>query len=186
MSIPYELIRSRRRTIALVIEVKTAAQTPMLVVRAPLATPQRHIERLIERKAVWIRKAMVRMKNREDRIPLAASLTATEIARYKREAKRLLPERVAHYAGRFNIRVASIRITSAARRWGSCNPRASHGPRINFSWRLAMAPLWIVDSVVVHELAHIAHPNHSRAFWADVRRMYPRSDEARRWLKGID
>ena len=74
---------------------------------------------------------------------------------------------------------ATIRITDARQRWGSC----THKGGLNFSWRLIQAPPEIVDYVVVHELVHINQPDHSKKFWAKVRKIMPDYEHRRKWLK---
>jgi hypothetical protein len=77
------------------------------------------------------------------------------------------------------LQVKSIRITGAKRRWGSCSRQNS----LNFSLRLAMVPPEALEYVVVHELAHTRHHDHSRAFWAFLEQMLPGYETQRRWLK---
>lgn len=98
---------------------------------------------------------------------------------YKKAAQFVFEQRVAHYAPQMNIQYKSIRITSAQTRWGSCSP----GGKLNFTWRLVMAPLQVIDSVVIHELAHIEHPNHSKKFWAKVESIMPEYKKYRSWLR---
>lgn len=98
---------------------------------------------------------------------------------YREEARRELSALAESYAKAFRLRYRRIRITGARHRWGSC----SVGGTINFTWRLIMAPRFVCEYVVAHELAHLKHHNHGAAFWDEVRRMFPRTDEARRWLK---
>ena len=74
---------------------------------------------------------------------------------------------------------ASVRITDARQRWGSCNHRGG----LNFSWRLIQAPLEIVDYVIVHELVHLRQPDHSRKFWARVEALMPDYERRRKWLR---
>ncbi len=74
---------------------------------------------------------------------------------------------------------ASIRITDARQRWGSC----THKGGLNFSWRLIQAPPEIVDYVVVHELVHISQPDHSRKFWNKVKEILPDYERRRKWLR---
>jgi hypothetical protein len=74
---------------------------------------------------------------------------------------------------------ASLRITSARRRWGSCGPKGT----LNFSWRLVMAPPPVIDYVIVHELAHLEIRNHSRLFWERVARWSPDYKQQQAWLK---
>ncbi|MFA6132185.1 MAG: SprT family zinc-dependent metalloprotease [Patescibacteria group bacterium] len=80
---------------------------------------------------------------------------------YKQEAKEIITERATLYAKQMGVNFTSIKINSAQKRWGSC----SHKNHLNFGWKLILQPLEVVDYVVVHELAHIPHKNHSRAFW---------------------
>ena len=98
---------------------------------------------------------------------------------YRDQAAGIIGEAAEHYAKRSGIEYDRVRITGALRRWGSCSAAGS----LCFTWRLAMAPLEAVDYVVAHELAHIRHRNHSRAFWAEVERMLPDYRVRRRWLR---
>jgi predicted metal-dependent hydrolase len=87
----------------------------------------------------------------------------------KAEAKRYIPGRVGHYAGLMGLQPEGVRITSALGRWGSC----SAGRRLNFAWMLMMADDGAIDYVVVHELAHMVHMNHSADFYGLVRKYCP-------------
>lgn len=98
---------------------------------------------------------------------------------YKTAARKVLTERVRFYAQKFGLKYQKIRISSARTRWGSCSSRGT----LSFTWRLVMAPLEVVDYVVVHELAHLRQPNHSAAFWAEVAQMMPDYKIRRDWLK---
>ena len=64
-------------------------------------------------------------------------------------------------------------------RWGSC----SSAGRLMFSWRLILAPAEVLDYVAAHEAAHLAHMHHGPAFWAEVARLRPGHEPARRWLR---
>lgn len=88
---------------------------------------------------------------------------------YKRIAKASLRERAEHFAGLMGVTPASIKITSAKTRWGSCSGKNN----ISFSWRLVMTSGFAIDYVIVHELAHIIEHNHSPRFWAIVERILP-------------
>ena len=98
---------------------------------------------------------------------------------YRDEASRYLSARVEHFAALHGLTYVRVGITSASTRWGSC----SASGRLNFSWRLIMAPQDIIDYVVVHELAHTRFLNHSRAFWNCVGHLYPSFKIARAWLR---
>jgi len=98
---------------------------------------------------------------------------------YKRRAYETISRRVRLYAQKMGFEYNKINITNAQKRWGSC----SHQGNLSFAWRLIMAPLPIIDSVVVHELAHLEVKNHSRAFWNKVRSLDPEYKEHKEWLK---
>lgn len=88
---------------------------------------------------------------------------------YKRAAREWLAERTRLLALRANIEPPRFMVSSAMARWGSCNTRRE----VRLAWRLVKAPLDLIDYVICHELAHLRHMNHSRAFWAEVARQCP-------------
>ena len=98
---------------------------------------------------------------------------------YKREAREKIEGRVRYYSHRFHLFPKRIKITSARSRWGSC----SRDNRLSFTWRIIMAPLVIIDYVLVHELAHIREKNHSRKFWTFLEAILPDYREHKVWLK---
>lgn len=97
----------------------------------------------------------------------------------KGEAQGDLEARVAIHAGRLKVRYASVSMRSQATRWGSCSSTG----RLNFNWRLILAPPFVLDYVAAHEVAHLVEMNHSDAFWATVERTLPSMDKGRAWLK---
>ena len=98
---------------------------------------------------------------------------------YKREAREKIEGRVRYYSDRFQLLPKGTKITGAKSRWGSC----SRDNRLSFSWRIIMAPLWIIDYILVHELVHIIEKNHSRNFWAALEKILPDYRERKVWLK---
>ena len=88
---------------------------------------------------------------------------------YRQLARRVLTSRVAEYAQHMNVFPSDVKITGARTRWGSCSSKGS----VNFSWRLVMAEVEIIDYVVVHELTHIRELNHSQRFWSLVESVLP-------------
>ncbi len=98
---------------------------------------------------------------------------------YKQQARQVLEERARLYASRFNLTYQQIKITSARTRWGSCSSRGT----LSFTWRLVMAPLPVIDYVVIHELAHLLERNHSERFWQKVSAMEPDYAKHMDWLK---
>lgn len=97
---------------------------------------------------------------------------------YRKQAGRVFLERAAYYSDKTGLRPKSVRVSGARGRWGSCGPQNS----LNIVWRLVMAPVHVVDYVIVHELAHIAFKNHSADFWRRVEEIMPGYRECRAWL----
>ncbi|MFH1564046.1 MAG: SprT family zinc-dependent metalloprotease [Nitrospirota bacterium] len=98
---------------------------------------------------------------------------------YRKQAYQKIKERVDWYAHLFGLKYNKFGITNAQKRWGSCNAKNN----LHFSLRLIMAPLSVIDYVVIHELAHIKEKNHSKRFWDRVRTMIPDYQESKRWLR---
>ena len=98
---------------------------------------------------------------------------------YKRQAQADLEKRVAVHARRLGVTYASVSMRSQATRWGSCSATG----RLNFNWRLIMAPSFVLDYVAAHEVAHLVEMNHSDAFWDTVAKTLPSMNRGRSWLK---
>ena len=98
---------------------------------------------------------------------------------YREQARQILSDRVEFFARQYDFHYKRIGITSARTRWGSCSATGS----LNFSWRLILAPLAVVDYVVAHELVHTVFHNHSKQFWGKVGTVLPGYQEHRRWLR---
>ncbi|WP_291366058.1 M48 family metallopeptidase [Acetobacter sp. UBA5411] len=94
-------------------------------------------------------------------------------------AQKRLGQRLQELAGRSGFAPKTFALRDATSRWGSC----STAGRIMLNWRLIMAPHFVQDYVILHELAHMKHHNHSAAFWTLVDQMCPTRNEAELWLK---
>ncbi len=94
-------------------------------------------------------------------------------------ARAVLGQRVAALAPRVGVAPMRLSVRDQQSRWGS----ASKAGALSFNWRLLLAPPFVLDAVVVHELAHLRHADHGPAFWALARTHAPRIDESRRWLR---
>ncbi len=90
-----------------------------------------------------------------------------------------LTERVKWHADNLKLRPARITVRDQRSRWGSCSTTGA----LSFSWRLILAPSFVLDYVAAHEVAHLAEMNHGPRFWALVRKTMPRTDEAKNWLQ---
>ena len=96
----------------------------------------------------------------------------------KAEARRQIEPRALDMAEIIDRRCRRITIRDTRSRWGSC----AHDGGLNFSWRLVLAPLWVLEYVVAHEVAHLAEHNHSDRFWAVVNRLNGDAERGRAWL----
>lgn len=98
---------------------------------------------------------------------------------YVKEAREKILSRVQQHARELGVAYKRARIVGNRYRWGSCTIRDT----VNFNWRLIKAPMFVIDYVIVHELAHLLEPNHTPAFWNIVRAKTPKMDKAKSWLR---
>jgi predicted metal-dependent hydrolase len=98
---------------------------------------------------------------------------------YRQQAAQILHERTALLSRKFGFYYQAVKITSARTRWGSCSPNNV----MSFPWRLVMAPLPVIDYVVVHELVHTIERNHQKKFWEKVSALDPAYKDHIKWLK---
>jgi predicted metal-dependent hydrolase len=98
---------------------------------------------------------------------------------YSVQAEKRIPGRVSLYAGKMGLQVPKVFIRAQRTRWGSCDSRDC----LRFNWRLMMAPLDVLDYVVVHELCHLKHKDHAAAFWGCLRRILPDYETRRKRLR---
>ncbi len=97
---------------------------------------------------------------------------------YSRQCKALVEKRIQSYQSNFKIKPRSIRISDSNRTWGTCDSNL----QLTFNWKLAMAPLKVIDYVVVHEMCHMVHLNHDRSFWRLVGKIIPDYKKLENWL----
>lgn len=97
---------------------------------------------------------------------------------FKAEARRDLEARVAAHAALLNVKASKIQVKELRSRWGSCTVDGV----LSFSWRVVLAPEFVLDYLAAHEVAHLVEMNHSRRFWALVRRCIPDYERGRTWL----
>ena len=106
-------------------------------------------------------------------------LPRVETARDKNSSRKLIEQRAAYYAAKMGIAYGRISMRNQKTRWGSC----SSDGNLNFNCRLLYVPLELLDYVVVHELAHRRHMNHSAEFWKEVEKYLPDYKERKARLK---
>lgn len=148
-----ECVRSMRaRSIRLIVR---ADGTLRLTI--PLFTTQSAAMVFAESKMAWITKTRQRLEERRDNYP---TITPAEREHLRREAKRDIPPRVEAIAKRFGLSYSSLRISSAHTRWGSCSGRDG----ISISLYTMLLPEHLRDFIILHELCHTRHHNHSAKF----------------------
>lgn len=101
------------------------------------------------------------------------------VAWYRREARGIFERSVAEWAGLFGLVPGRVSVREQRTRWGSC----THKGDLSFNWRLVLAPEWVLESIVVHELCHIDELNHSSRFWALLDERFPEHQAASDWLR---
>ncbi|MEZ8656905.1 M48 family metallopeptidase [Vibrio splendidus] len=99
---------------------------------------------------------------------------------YKRHADKKIREKVRRYESLVGVETGVVRTKEFKSRWGSCTPYGD----LEFNWVIVMAPNRVVDYVVVHELCHLIHHDHSPQFWKEVERVMPDYKEHKEWLRG--
>lgn len=161
---------------------KRRSQKPALVfedgARLPLFAVWHHLRVVPKVKGGLVFVPVEGFRMQEDAVGLARSLL---VKVYWEQVRKTVSEIVVKQGGYWGLKANGIRITSAATRWGSCSAKNT----LNFSYKLALLPLDLVEYVVVHELAHIRHHNHSSAFWKLVGEMMPDYQVRRARLKAL-
>lgn len=99
---------------------------------------------------------------------------------YYQQCKALVEKRVKYYQSEFKTKPRSIRITDSKTNWGTCDSMRN----LTFNWKLSMAPMEVIDYVVVHEMCHMLHMNHDRSFWRLVGKIMPKYEQHECWLAG--
>lgn len=166
----YKINYSKRKSIGL--KIKHGE----LFVYAPFTTDIKTIEQLIYKHREWIEKNIAKSLSRDERFP---ELTPDEILRLKKEAKNYFQEKTRQFAAIMGLKYGRITITSAKTRFGSCSSKKN----LCFSYRLMQYPEPAREYVVVHELSHLVHMNHSSNFYKLIQKYMPDYKERRRLLK---
>ena len=171
----YRVIRSNRRTLGLQIIGDE------VVVRAPYLVTSGQIDRFVQQHAAWIQAQLRKQAERQVAFASVKVMTPEQFARLKKLAKKIVPERIAYYAPLVGVssRVSRVFIRCQRTKWGSCSANGN----ININCLLLLGPKEVLDSVVVHELCHLKYMNHSKQFYAEVRRVFPQYSKWNKWLK---
>lgn len=204
----FTVVRSDRRTIALQITPDGS-----LLVKAPSRMSDRKIEEFVTDHTDWIEKKLhvvskhVSHKRKEDEYLFLGKTVTLHPGNYTNivlqgdellfpvgllfrkekelmkwyieQAKKIITEQVEKYAKEMDTDFKEITFSDTRSQWGRC----TSDNRLQFSWRLVMAPLLVLNYVVIHELAHTKEKNHSQMFWMKVRNYNPSCKMQIKWLK---
>ena len=164
------VIRSKRKSVS--IQIKEGA----VVVRAPKWMKDKDINRFLQMKKDWIEKHLeIYEERKRNLIPF----TDEEIKEITLKAKRIIPERADFYAEKIGVIYNRITIRHQKTRWGSCTSSGN----LNFNCLLVLFPEEVLDSIVVHELCHRKHMNHSAEFYREIEKVFPEYKKWHKWLK---
>lgn len=109
------------------------------------------------------------------------SVEKAVITFYKREAKRIITNRINAHMPKIRIKPRSVTIDGDNTKWGTCNGNRD----LTFHWMLVMYPMEAIDYVVVHELCHLKHLNHDRSFWRLVGKIMPNYKDAQKMIHDV-
>ncbi len=161
MIFEYNLIRSKRKTVS--IQVDTDCN---ITVRAPLSLSQKEIDRILSEKKEWLEKTIISQREKKKQMKVYSQ---DEIEFLRKKAKEIIPVKVEYYSNIMQLKPQCVKINSAKKRYGSCSGTNS----LNFSLYLMDKDERFIDYVVVHELAHIVHHNHSKEFYKLIEQYLP-------------
>ncbi len=208
-SIAFILRRSRRRRRSVGMRMDPQKG---LIVTVPYRFTLLDVDQVLEKNAEWVLKKMAEVVavisyqgiqegslvfylGREYRIEFSEGDCRLDVDRgviclsrvsdltpwYKRVSTDILLDRLETFSRKLGLHYKTFRLSSAKSRWGSC----SRDGVIRLSWRLVMLPIELMDYVVVHELCHLVHFDHSPAFWRQVEKTIPHHKDLRRNLKAL-
>ena len=171
-----KIIRSNRKTVAIQVNSDLS-----ITVRAPHFASEKDIEEILMKKEAWISKHIEEIKTRKKRFESESTdkFTPEKIKLLTDKALEVIPMRVEYFANIMGVTYGNITIRNQKTRWGSC----SSAGNVNFNYQLYYLSDELLDYVVVHELAHRRHMDHSKEFWSEVARYCPDYRARRKQLK---
>ena len=173
-----EILRSGRRTAALEV-----SQDGLVRLRLPYGYPEEQALEFLERKKAWLFQAMEKMsqrqKKREEVQAACPEIGGAKEQEYRSRAKAILTRKADAYAKKMGVTYEKLTVKDQKTRWGSCSAKGN----LNFNWHIVLAPESVTDYVVIHELAHRVHMNHSAAFYQTVAAVMPDYRRQEQWMK---
>lgn len=171
-----KIIYSKRKSLAISITDKGD-----IVVRAPKYLDSKKIELFLIQHKNWIEKKIRAAKSNYERAKLL-NISPAQKREYRREARKLFTKKLNHLSEKTGIKYKKLRLSSAKKRWGSC----SSSGNINLNWRLVLTKDELIDYVILHEISHIKHLNHSKKFWNYLSSFDPDYKNKRKMLKEFE
>jgi predicted metal-dependent hydrolase len=166
----FEIKRSSRKTLSLEITREAG-----ILVRAPQRMKREIIDEFVFKNIDWINEHIKKRKEKNKREMIDEQAKEELLLR----AKFIIPQKVAYFSRIINVVPSSVKITSAKTRFGSCSGKNA----LCFSYRVMMEPEKAIDYVVIHELCHILHHDHSKYFWQEVEKYMPDYKTVEKLLK---
>ena len=157
----------------------SVASDGSITVAYPWFVPVIFVERWVRSKVDWILRKRSDLSGREPVFFLKTG--KREYERHKTEALAFVTDRVAYWNRFYGFSHGAISVRNQKTRWGSCSKKGN----LSFHWRLLSLPAEMADYVIVHELCHLAHFDHSVAFWREVARTVPDHADIRKRMKRI-
>ena len=170
----YKLIRSKRKSVS--IEIKPDLT---VIVRAPKYLSKREIDAFVNEKSEWIAKHIEKLKEAENTFSDIEPLSELQLRELCERAKPVFETKCRYYADILGVEYNRITVRHQKTKWGSCSSKKN----LNFNCLLLLAPPEVLDAVVVHELCHLKHMNHSKSFYDEVLKVYPDYKKWNGWLK---
>ena len=169
------VIRSQRKSISL--EVRDG---DIILLRIPYMMSDRDVMYFLQENYDWVQNSVRKLVSRRDLRESTEAKKLQELSEKELDdIKNKIADRVRYYSRIMDVSYGKITIRNQKTRWGSCSYRGN----LNFNYQLYYLPDELLDYVVIHELAHRRHMDHSDAFWAEVEKYCPDYRERRRKLK---
>lgn len=170
----YTIVRSGRKTVGMSLD-----SGGNVIVRAPYLCPKGVIDRFVREHEGWIKKQRAKLAAVSEKAEAAGSLTSENIKLLAKSMKAALPGKLRYFASRLGVTYGRVTVRCQKSKWGSCSIKGD----LNFNCLLMLAPEAVLDYVIVHELCHRRHMDHSKQFWAEVESICPDHKAYRKWLR---
>ena len=166
----YTVKYSKRKTVS--IQVKDGA----VIVHSPVGVSEDRLSAMVNSHREWVEKQLARQEQKKEKYP---EPTPMEERKLRAEARVVLKAKLDYFSKIMGLKYGRLTISGAKTRFGSCSGKGN----ISFSYRLMMYPEAAIDYVVVHELAHLVHLNHSKSFHTLVAKYLPDWAERKKLLR---